>query len=475
MLFRSRKSHLPPPWLYPKPADDHRGEAGQSAEARAAADEALLDALQQAAFDYFVRHTHPVTGLVADASREGSPSSIAAVGFALSSYPIGVERGWITRDDAVRHTLLAMRFFMASDQSGEPGATGHRGFYFHFLDMQTGARTWHCELSMIDTAVLIAGCLTAAAYFTRDTPDESALRSLADALYRRVDWHWAQAGGDAVSLGWKPGSGFLNYGWQGYNEALILYVLGLGSPTHPLDDASFRAWTMTFQWENLYGYDVLYAGPLFIHQLSHAWIDLRGIRDRFMREKRCDYFENSRRATYIHREYATRNPLGFKGYAEDCWGHSAGDGPVAAPIEIEGRQQSFLGYAARGAPHGPDDGTLAGPAALGSIAFAPEIVLPMVRQLAARPGADDAGTHRSGIGRTVLASGFNATVPSSDAGGWRSAGRLGLDQGLVVMMIENHRSGLPWRIGRDVACLRQGLKRAGFSGGWLRGREAQPR
>ncbi len=385
----------------------------------------------------------------------------------MSCYPIGVERGWIERDEAVRRTLLALRFFMGSDQSGGADATGHRGFYFHFLDMQTGKRTWRCELSMIDTALLIAGCLTASTFFTRDTPDERELRALGDALYRRVDWRWAQAGGDAVALGWKPGHGFLSYGWEGYNEALILYVLGLGSPTHPLDEASFRAWTRTYQWENLYGYDVLYAGPLFIHQLSHAWIDLRGIRDRFMREKDCDYFDNSRRATYIHREYATRNPLGFAGYAQDCWGHSAGEGPMAAPVEIGGRRQVFFGYAARGVPYGPDDGTLAGPAALGSVAFAPEIVLPAVRRLAARAGAPAGGA--------VLASGFNATVAAEYPAGWLSAGRLGFDQGLIVMMIENHRSGLPWRIGRDCAYLREGLRRAGFEGGWLRGRAAAPR
>jgi hypothetical protein len=246
---------------------------------------------------------------------------------------------------------------------------------------------------------------------------------------------------------------------------LILYVLGLGSPTHPLDAASFRAWTMTYQWENLYGYDVLYAGPLFIHQLSHAFIDFRGIRDRFMREKRIDYFENSRRATYVHREYATRNPLGFAGYSDDCWGHSAGEGPQAAPIAIDGRAQSFFGYAARGAPNGPDDGTLSGPAALGSLPFAPEIVLPVVRKLAAREGA----------GRAVLASGFNATVPASEAGGWLSPDQIGFDQGLVVMMIENHRSGLLWRLSRGCGYIRQGLRRAEFSGGWLRRGATAPR
>ena len=230
----------------------------------------------------------------------------------------------------------------------------------------------------------MAGVLTAAAYFNADTPDEAELRRLADALYRRVDWRWAQPDGSAVMHGWKPECGFLHYGWEGYSEAILLYVLGLGSPTHPLTERSFLDWTVTYQWENLYGIDFLYAGPLFIHQFSHAWIDFRGIRDRFMREKDCDYFENSRRATYVQREYATRNPRGFAGYDADCWGFSAGDGPSAEPRLVAGRRQSFYGYAARGAPYGPDDGTIAGSSTLSSLVFAPEIALPALRRMAAR-------------------------------------------------------------------------------------------
>lgn len=437
----------PPPWLYPCPIDG----------APQAADEALLHRLQKAAFDYFAANTHPANGLVADSSRSGSPSSIAAVGFALSAYPIGVERGWIARAEAVRRTLNVLRFFAQSDQSGQDGSTGHHGFYFHFLDMQSGTRAWQCELSIIDTALLVAGFLTAAAYFSNDTAEESELRARADALYRRVEWDWAQSGGSAVALGWKPGHGFLSYGWQGYSEVLILYILGLGSPTHPLSEDSFEAWTMTYQWENLYGYDMLQAGPLFIHQLSHAWIDLRGLRDAFMRAKHCDYFENSRRATYVQREYASRNPLGFEGYGEACWGLSAGEGPSGAPMQLGGRRQCFFGYAARGVPYGPDDGTLAAPAALASLVFAPEIVLPMIRRLAARDGGD----------RRILASGFNATVASDDEGGWVSTGRLGFDQGLIVLMIENHRSESTWRLTQGCAYVRTGLRRAGFNGGWL--------
>ncbi|MGK2897475.1 MAG: glucoamylase family protein [Burkholderiaceae bacterium] len=435
----------------------------------AAADEAMLDSLQRDAFGYFVHHTNRHNGLVADTSRPGSHSSIAVVGFALSAYPVGVERGWMTRADALQRSLAALRFFRDSDQNGTPESTGYKGFYFHFLHMESGARAWRCEVSLIDTALLLAGMLTAAAYFSAATADEAELRSLADTLYRRVDWDWAQPDGAAVVHGWKPGSGFLNYGWEGYSEALLLYVLGLGSPSHPLTAGSFPAWTATYQWENLYGIDHLFAGPLFIHQFSHAWIDFRGIRDRFMREKRCDYFENSRRATYVQREYAIRNPRGFVGYDEACWGLSASDGPSTPRQRVAGRRQSFYGYAARGVPWGPDDGTISGPSVLSSLVFAPELVLPAVRRMLARDPALD--------GRAARASGFNATVrlavPASlavqgaGAASWISEGSFGLDQGMIVLMLENFRSGLLWRLLRSSVPIRKGLHRAGFRGGWL--------
>ena len=444
-------------------SNPERAGAGPDAlvagDATRRSDDVMLNRLQHAAFNYFLRTSNPLNGLVADTTRDGSPSSIAVVGFALSAYPVAVERGWIERSDAVQRTLQALRFLWNSDQTGSPDATGYRGYYFHFLDMHSGARVWQSELSLIDTALLLAGMLTAAAYFTATLPAEVELRELADALYRRVDWRWAQRDGSCVVHGWKPECGFLNYGWEGYSEAILLYVLGLGSPTHPLTAESFQAWTVTYQWENLYGQNFLYAGPLFIHQFSHAWIDFRGIQDRFMREKGCDYFENSRRATYVQREYATRNPRSFIGYFEDCWGLSAGDGPSVEPRLVAGRRQAFYGYAARGAPYGPDDGTIAGSSTLASLAFAPEIVLPAVRKLVAR-GA-------RGEGESVRASGFNASISELGPNGWISEGEFGLDQGIIVLMVENFRSGLLWRLSRSCPYFQTGLRRAGFRGGWL--------
>lgn len=421
--------------------------------------EALLDQLQCAAFDYFLHTGNPANGLVADSSRENSPVSIAVVGFALSSYPVAVERGWMTRADALRRSLAALRFFRDSDQSGRADATGHKGFYYHFLDLRTGARAWRSELSMIDTALLIAGALTVGAYFTANVSDEIALRQLVDELYRRVDWPWAQNGSDTIRLGWKPECGFLNYCWDGYSEAILLYVLALGSPSHPIEGNCYKAWTVTYQWENLYGHDFLYAGPLFVHQFSHAWIDFRGIQDRFMREKRCDYFENSRRAILVQIEYARRNPHEFAGYNERCWGLTACDGPGDFISGQVNRRQRALSYAARGVPYGPDDGTLAGWAALASLPFAPEIALDAARNMQRR--------YPEMCTAQKYASSFNPSLTGTGGLAWVSPGHFGLDQGIVLMMIENHRTQLIWQLMKNSPYVVAGLRRAGFRGGWM--------
>jgi len=429
------------------------------AEPRAESDDDLLDRFQRAAFGYFVEHFNPANGLVADTSRQGAPASIAVVGFALSCYPVGVERGWMDRAEAASRTLAALRFFASSDQSEQPDATGHKGFYYHFLDMQTGKRVWQSELSMIDTTLLLAGVLTASVYFSADTPDESEIRQRADAIYRRVDWRWACGRGATVRQGWKPGTGFLRYRWEGYSEATILYILGLASPSYPLPADSFHAWTATYRWENLYDTELLQAGPLFIHQFSHAWIDFAGIRDRFMREKDSDYFENSRRATFAQREYARRNPHGFKGYGKECWGLSANDGPGPKTRRIDGRKRRFLGYAARGVPYGPDDGTINPCAAVASLPFAPEIALAALRHLCAQ--------YPEMVRESRLPSGFNPTARGVGPAGWVCEAYGGLDQGIVVLMIENHRSRLIWNLLRRCPYIGSGLRRAGFAGGWL--------
>jgi hypothetical protein len=421
-----------------------------------------LDMLQRESFGYFLFETNPANGLVVDKCAPDWPASIAAVGFALAAYPVGVERGFMARADAVARTLTTLRFFWNSPQGSEPDATGYRGFYYHFLDMQSGRRAWDCELSTIDTTFLLAGALGAASYFDGADADETEIRALADALYLRCDWRWAQVDDGAVSLGWTPEAGFLPYRWEGYDEAMLLYILGLGSPTHPLTADSYARKVAAYRWEQHYGHDYLYCGSLFTHQLSHMWIDFRGIQDAYMHGKGIDYFENSRRATYVQQQYAIDNPGGFAGYGHCCWGITASDGPGPAILEIDGRQREFFDYIARGAPLGPDDGTVAPWAAVASLPFAPEIVLPAIDHLVNE-------FHLKAGNSYGFKSTFNATFPCNSANphGWVSPWHYGINEGPVVLMIENYRSGLPWQLMRACPYIAGGLRRAGFTGGWL--------
>jgi hypothetical protein len=427
--------------------------------------EARLDALQRQAFEYFLRETNPTNGLVADRSQRGAPASIAAVGFALTVYPVGVARAWMTRGDAIARTLAVLRFFWTSQQGTAPDATGYKGFYYHFLDMVTGRRADFSELSTVDTGFLLAGMLAAAVFFDQDSEAEQEIRRLADALYRRVDWPWACNGGATVTHGWRPESGFLPYRWEGYDEAVLLYVLALGSPTHPLPSESYTAWASTYEWKEIYGYEFVYAGPLFIHQYSHVWVDFRGIQDAFARDKGIDYLENSRRATYVQREYAIQNPLEFAGYGENFWGLTATDGPGWTTLRINGIERSFFDYTARGAPYGPDDGTIAPWAAIASLPFAPEIAFPAVRYLQ--------DTYPQLTGEYCFRCSVNCSVNltfgnDADAGAiWVSPTHFGINLGPVVLMCENFRSGLPWRLMRACPYLVTGLRRAGYTNGWL--------
>jgi hypothetical protein len=421
----------------------------------------LLTDLQSDAFKYFVNEVNPENGLIVDCTKEGWPSSIAAVGMALSAYPLGVERNFISRDEAIDRTLRKLRFFAASEQSTQPNATGYKGFFYHFLDMQTGRRAWQCELSTIDSTFLFAGMLAAAAYFDHDTPEEYEIRRLADELYRRADWQWAINGGMTLRHGWTPEGGFLKYRWDGYDEALLAYVLALGSPTFPLAPENYQAHISTYQWREIYGYEFLYAAPLFTHQFSHVWIDFREIPDEFMRARGSDYFENSRRATYVQREYARQNPHGFKGYSEVCWGLTACEGPGPKELTIDGVSRIFFDYVARGVPDGPDDGTLAPWAVVASLPFAPEIVLPTLEHFnEIEIGVD----HPYGLEAT-----FNPTFPDEECRecGWLSPWHFGINQGPIVAMIENYCTGFLWGLMRRCPYIVEGLHRAGFRGGWL--------
>ena len=426
-------------------------------------DDKLLDRLQQKTFSYFVNEVNLDNGLVRDRTEVNSPSSIAGTGLALAAYPVGVERGYFERDDAIQRTLACLRFFAKSTQSTDRNATGYKGFYYHFLDMQTGRRVWKSELSSVDSAFLLAGMLTAAEYFTRDTQEEREIRALARQLYERVDWQWMLNHGPTLSHGWTPERGFIRYRWQGYSEALLLYILGLGSPTHPLPEETYTAWTSTYKWKKIYGTEFLYSGPLFTHQLSHVWIDFRDIRDPYMQQRESDYFDNSRSATHVQRKYAIRNPMQFAGYDESCWGLTASDGPGRITCRVDGVMRRFYDYISRGAPYGPDDGTIAPWAVVASLPFAPDIVLPAIKQF-----------HRLKLmepnpyGFTTA---FNRTFPTKKAGtvGWISPSHCGLNQGPIVLMIENDRTELIWKLMRNCSYIVTGLRRAKFAGGWLQG------
>ena len=263
-----------------------------------------LETLQRVTFDYFLKETNPQNGLVPDSTRQGSACSITPTGFALAAYPVGVERGFITRRDAIKRTLTTMRFFWNSPHGPEPDATGYKGFYYHFLDMKTGRRTWNCELSTIDSTFLISGALTAAQYFKRDTEDEREFARLPTPSTAGPTGMGAEPR-MTVTHGWRPKAAS-SISLVRVQRSAILYVLALASPTHPLPARELPGMDRTYNGRALRP-RVSYGGPLFLHQLSHMWIDFRGIQDDYMRKHESDYFENSRRATYIQQQYVSQS------------------------------------------------------------------------------------------------------------------------------------------------------------------------
>jgi hypothetical protein len=435
----------------------------------------VVNNLQRRTFRFFWNTTNRNNGMVPDRYPSPSFASIAAVGFGLTAYVVGAERGYVSRAQARLRTLRTLRFLAGLPQGPEEhGTAGYKGFYYHFLDMDTGHRFGTSELSTVDTALLLGGVLLAQTYFDRDTRQEREIREYADHIYRRVDWKWSQHRPPAISHGWRPETGALRFDWRGYNEAILVYILALGSPTYAVDDSAWQAWTQTYKdyWGTFSGQEFLSFGPLFGHQYSHVWIDFRGIQDEFMRGKGIDYFENSRRAAYAHREYARQNPMRWRGYDSEIWGQSASDGPADVVKIFNGEERGFFTYAGRGTAsiHILDDGTIAPTASVGSIAFAPEIVIPTIRAFRSRYG--EHLYQRYGFLDAVNPSFTYTDVPLQHGRlvenlGWIANDYLGIDQGPIVAMIENYRSGLIWQIMHRNPYIRRGLERAGFTGGWL--------
>jgi hypothetical protein len=437
---------------------------------------AFLDTVQRRTFDWFWDTTNPRNGLVPDRWPSPSFSSIAAAGFGLTGYLVGAEHGWITREQARDRVLVTLRFFWEAPQGPEAtNTTGYRGFFYHFLDMQSGLRFQRVELSTIDTGLLLMGVLACRQYFDAATPADSTVRALADSIYFRVDWTWARDGAPSLSMGWHPETGFISSRWVGYDEAMLLYVLGLGSPTHPLGADAWSAWAGGYRWDTFYGQPYVMFAPLFGHQYSHTWIDFRGIQDTYMRARGIDYFENSRRATLAHRAYAMANPGGWRGFGDSVWGLTASDGPLDSTFVVAGRTRQFHTYWARGAGTDEinDDGTIAPTAAGGSVPFAPELAIPALLAMRRRYG--------DGLfGRYGFVDAFNPTLGDgalrvsqgrvTPGLGWFDTDHLGIDQGPILLMIENYRSDFVWRLMRANPNVARGLCRAGFTGGWIAGR-----
>ncbi len=424
----------------------------------------FLDTLLVRTLTFFLETTDPATGLAPDRWPSPGPCSIAAVGFALSSYPVAVEHGLIARAEASERVAATLRYLFSLPQHPRPDSTsGYRGFFYHFLDMKTGWRAWKCELSTMDTALLMAGILFCQSYFDAPTGEEQEVRALADTLYRRVEWDWAMADKPGIALGWMPERGFDPEHWKGYNEAMILYILALGSPTHPVPPQVWQEWTSTYLWAEFYGLEFISFAPLFGHQYSHCWIDFRGIKDDFMRAKGIDYFENSRRATLSQRAYAIHNPEGYRDYGPTIWGFSACDGPGDTTLFLDGKLRRFLGYGARGPSIDwtNDDGTITPTAVAGSLPFAPEICIPTLKAMRTKY-ADRLWTEYG------FRDAFNPTfVTANTPAGWFDQDYLGIDQGPIVLMIENLRNGLVWEVMKRNPYVVAGLRKAGFAGGWL--------
>jgi hypothetical protein len=406
--------------------------------------------------------------------RAPSPSfaSVAATGFALTAYPIGVERGYVTREAAVERTRRTLEFFWGARQdTARTGATGYQGFFYHFLDPETGARFGTVELSTVDTALLLAGALFCQTYFDGPTADEQRIGALADSLYLRVDWQWASIRPPTIGHGWTPETGHMPYDWRGYNEAMVLYLLALGSPTHPVAPEAWQAWTLGYKWGEFAGQRYLGFAPLFGHQYTHVWYDLEGIRDVVMEDNDMDYFENSRRAVLAQHQYAVLNPGEWAGYGPRLWGLTACDGPVNAEVRIDGKARNFETYWARGASFTliADDGTVCPSAAGGSLPFAPELVLPTLLAMYEDHGDNLFGKYGF---LDALNPTFTLDMPVQHGRvvpgrGWYDTDYLGIDQGPILAMIENHRTGLVWRTMRRNPHVVRGLRAAGFTGGWL--------
>ncbi|HMR86668.1 MAG TPA: glucoamylase family protein [Saprospiraceae bacterium] len=392
-------------------------------------------------------------------------SSIAATGFGLSAYITGIENKYITRDQGAERVLKTLQTLWALPQGpDEKGVSGHKGFFYHFLNLDDAKRYKNVELSSIDTGLLMAGVLSCMSYFDNENnKTESQIRNLADSLFLRVDWNWMMKSNGKMSMGWHPEKGFIDSDWKGYNEAMILIIMAMGSPTHPIPNNAWQKWCETYPIDTFYGQKNLQFDPLFGHQYSHIWIDFRDIKDSFMMANNDDYFNNSRKATLSNKAYCVANPAQFTGYNDNCWGLTACDGPINKTLSIDGRERKFFDYRARGASSIQiiDDGTIAPTAAGGSFTFTPsesEACLAFMWDT----------YYNDLVGDYGFKDAFNLTYKDDKhPNGWFDIDYLGIDQGPILLQIQNHETELLWNTMKKNPYIINGLKKAGFSGGWL--------
>ncbi|MBL8152972.1 MAG: hypothetical protein JNM70_02210 [Anaerolineae bacterium] len=382
-------------------------------------DEALVAGVARETFDYFWLEANPQNGLIKDRSTPNSVASIAAVGFGLAAIPVGIDRGWITADEGYERAQTTLRTFLNGDVQGA------QGFFFHFVDMETGERVWSSELSSIDTTLLVAGALVAGQYF-----EGTEVQTLADRLYENVEWDWMLDGGRFPRMGWKPESGFLNAAWDHFDESLLLYVLAIGSPTHPIPASSWDAWRRPINHidDSIY----LPGEPLFVYQYPLAFLKLRGLEDAY-----ANYWNNTMRACERNRQFTIRQSDQYRTYQQGVWGLSASDGP--------------FGYRAYGAAEGNHDGTVAPYASAACLPFTPEIALGGMRALLTEYGP-----------RVWREYGFVSAINADED--WYSREHIGIDQGDILLMIANWQDGFVWNLFMANPNVQNALDRMGFVG-----------
>jgi hypothetical protein len=403
----------------PAPGNSAPGTAILSPE-----DDQFLNDVEAASFQFFWEQASATTGMVRDRCNvhttgpQPVASSIAATGFGLTALCIGAQRKFINSEQALERVFATLRFLWKK-------LPNHRGFFYHFANLETGERMWDSEVSSIDSAILFCGILTCREYFRHP-----AVAELCDLIFNRVDWSWLAEDTTLLGHGWTPEVGFLASRWDDYSELMMMYLLGMGSSSHPLSADAWNAWKrLIFEYDGK-----RYIGsfaPLFVHQYSQAWFDFRGKRDKY-----ADYFQNSVTATEVHREFCMELAKEFPDYSADLWGISASD--------------SDHGYVVWGGPPamGPIDGSVVPSATGGSLPFMPAETLRVLKNIKSRYPA---AWSKYGF--------VNAFNPLKN---WYDTDVIGIDTGIILVMAENLRTGFVWNTFMKTAEAQRGMQRAGL-------------